>query len=151
MKPLQHLPRFFAAALFAGSAAAAVAFSGASHAGAPARGPLSSAPQAAQAGVIVGVAVGIGGPHRYGRYAYTGGAWTRVGFVYGTAPGYVGGYYLGYGPPAPGFLPPGYYGPHPYYRHPYYGRPVYGPYRRPYWHARYGPGPVRRPDAYGWR
>ncbi|MBD5605386.1 MAG: hypothetical protein IAI48_09885, partial [Candidatus Eremiobacteraeota bacterium] len=117
----------------------------ASHAGAPSSGIAASAPQAAEAAVIrVGSGVGFG-PHRYYRYAYRGGAWTNVGFYYGTAPGYVpGGYYVGYGPPAYGYGYGPYYG-RPYgYVHPgWYGRGYYG-------HGWYGHGYYGRGYGHRW-
>ena len=131
MKLVKHLPRFLAAALFAASTASAVVITGATQAGQPSQGLLSSAPQAASAAVSIGIGIGVGGP-RYNRYAYRGGSWVRIGFGYGS-PGWGGGYYLGYAPPPIGYYPPvpyyaPYYGPHyyhPYYRG-YYGRGYYG-------------------------
>ena len=99
MKFFKRLPQLAAAALFAVSASAAVLMTDATHAGQPAQGLLASAPQAASAQVAVGIGIGVGGPYRYPRYAYRGGAWVRVGFGYAAAPGYVGGYYVGYAPP----------------------------------------------------
>jgi hypothetical protein len=132
MKFFKRLPQLAAAALFAVSASAAVLMTDATHAGQPAQGLLASAPQAASAQVAVGIGIGVGGPYRYPRYAYRGGAWVRVGFGYAAAPGYVGGYYVGYAPPryyrpfaARAYFGPGYYG-RPYYARPFYGRRYYG-------------------------
>lgn len=144
MRFVKRLPQLAAAALFTVSAATAVFIGDASRAGQPAQGLLSSAPQVASAAVSVGIGVAVGAPYRYYRYAYRGGAWVRVGFAYAAAPGYVGGYYLGYGPPV-GYYAPRFYRPYvrPYYglgyrRYPYYARPYYG---RPYYAHPY----------YGWR
>ena len=129
MNLLKHFPRLAAAALFAATASTAVVVADATHAGAPAQGILAAAPQRADAAVVVGVGYG---PYRYYRWAYRGGSWVRLGFYYGSAPGYIpGGYYVGYGPPA--FYGPRYYGYHPfygYYGHPYWGHPYWG---HPYW------------------
>lgn len=139
MNGLSSLPRLVAAALFAGSASAAVFVGDAMHAGQPNQGLLASAPLPADAGVIVRV-----GPNRYHRYAYRGGRWLYVGLGYAAAPGYFGGYYLGYGPPVVAYYPP-YYGPR--YYPAYYGRP----YRHPfYWHGYYRRGYYGH-VSYGWR
>jgi hypothetical protein len=149
MKLVKHLPRFIAAALFAASTASAVVVTGATQAGQPANGVLSAAPQAASAAVSVGIGIGVGGP-RYYRYAYRGGSWVRIGFAYGT-PGYVGGYYIGYGPPVVGYYPygyarPYYYGPYAraYYGPGYYGRGYYG-------HGYYGGRGYYGHGGYGYR
>ncbi|MGD0476251.1 MAG: hypothetical protein ABSB70_23970 [Candidatus Velthaea sp.] len=135
MNFFRHVPRLVAALLFAASASTAVVVADA---------------QPARAGVVVGVRVGS--PHRFWRYGYRSGRWLRSGFAYAAGPGYVHGYYLGYGPPpvayypAPvAYYPPPYYGPR--FSAAYYGRPYYG-YR---WHRgwQYGRPWVRR-AAYGW-
>ncbi|MBD5634389.1 MAG: hypothetical protein IAI49_07905 [Candidatus Eremiobacteraeota bacterium] len=128
---MKHFPRLAAAALFAATASTAVVVGDATRAGAPAQGLVAAAPQQADAAVFIGARIGVG-PNRYYRYAYRGGSWVRLGFYYGSAPGYIpGGYYVGYGPPVYGY---GYYG-HPYWR-PYYAHPYYGP--RYYGRAYYG-------------
>jgi hypothetical protein len=125
MKLAKRLPQLAATALFAAGASTAVLATDASHAGQPAQGLFAAAPQAASAAVSVGI--GIGAPYRYYRYAYRGGTWVRIGFGYAPAPGFVGGYYVGYGPPAFGYYRPRYYRwyGHPYYGHPYHGHPYY--------------------------
>ena len=146
MKIRMFLTRLAAAAAFAGSAATAVIVTDATHAGQPSSGIMASAPQAAEAASFaIGVGVGFG-PHRYYRYAYRGGVWTRFGFYYGSAPGYIpGGYYVGYAPPpyyAPYYGPRyyGYYGYRGYYGRPWYGHGYYG-------HGYYGHGYY----GHGWR
>ncbi len=138
------LTRLAAAAAFAASTATAVIVTDAAHAGQPATGVLASAPAAAEAASI------SVGPHRFYRYGYRGGVWTRVGFYYGYAPGYIpGGYYVGYAPPP--YYAAAYYGPYPaygygYYHYGYYGYRGY--YGRPwYGHGYYGRGYY----GHGWR
>ncbi len=144
---VKNLPRVAAAAVFALGTSTAVVVGEATHAGAPVNGITSSAAQPASAGVAFGIR--IGGPTRYPRYVYRGGAWVNLGFGYAPAPGYVNGYYYGYAPPAIGYIAP-----RPYFA-PYYGRPYgYGYVRgydgRGYYgrgyegHASYGRGGYRR-------
>ena len=147
MKQFAHLPRLAAAVLFAASASTAVVVAEATHAGNASAGPLTSAAQPADAAVSVGVGIGFGAPHRYYRYAYRGGTWVRFGYGYAAAPGFVNGFYVGYGPPA-GYYAGGYYGPaygRPYYRYPSYARGYYG--HAYYGHGYYGHGYYGR----GWR
>ena len=117
MKFFKLIPRVGAALAFLVASSAAVA---------------TTAPQAANAAVFVGVGVGVGGVHvgysNYPRWRWGGRAWVRSGYFYGR-PGYAGAFYVGYAPPvAPpvwaGYYAP-YYGPaYPYYRvgfyHPYF-------------------------------
>jgi hypothetical protein len=142
MKIRTFLTRFAAAAAFAASTATAVLVTDAAHVGQPTSGIMSAAPAASFA---VGVGVGVG-PHRYYRYAYRGGVWSRFGFYYGSAPGYIpGGYYVGYAPPP--FYAPTYgygYGYYHYGYRGYYGRPWYG-------HGYYGHGYYGHGYAHGWR
>jgi hypothetical protein len=142
MNASKHLARLAAAALFGISATCAVVVADAMHAGESSQGRLASAPQPALAGVAI--AVGVGGPNRYCRYAYRGGRWQRFGFGYAAAPGYFGGYYLGYAPPPPAYCPP-------YYQRSYYaayfGHPYWYPHRR---HAYYRHGYYGHP-RHGWR
>ncbi|MGP6159403.1 MAG: hypothetical protein ACLPYS_18170 [Vulcanimicrobiaceae bacterium] len=133
MRFIKRVPQLAAAALFALGASTSILATEATHAGQPSAGLLAPAPQAASAAVTVGVGIGVGAPHRYWRYAYRGGTWARVGWGYAYAPGYVGGYYVGYA--SPPYYGPRYYRPYAYYHSGYYGHPYYARayYGRPYW------------------
>jgi hypothetical protein len=142
MNVFKTLPRLVAAAIFAATAATSVVVADATHAGtasAPASGVASTASglssvttSAASPAAAAEIFVGLGtGPHRYWRYAWRGGAWVRIGYYNGWAPGYIpGGYYVGWAPPRYAYYHP-YYGYRAWYvAHPWNPYHPYNPYYR---------------------
>jgi len=120
MKFFKLIPRLGAALAFIVASSAAVA---------------TTAPQAANAAVFVGV--GGGGVHvgysNYPRWRWGGHAWVHAGYFYGR-PGYAGGFFVGYAPPLAPPLWAGYYAPNYGPAYPYYRVGFY----HPYFHGYYG-------------